>query len=288
MKYEVSPSSCRAANHAVPSTPITPTRRAVLTGGVALLAGASGARRSEAADRVPLAATPISRLTTPWWRERHLEKVARLRSGRVDLAWYGDSITQDWEKAGPQEWLDFAPVWDRFYGDRNAVNLGFKGDNTAHLLWRIQNGQAEGISPRAAVVLIGANNLGRVRWNASQTVAGIEAVVGELRRRLPRTRLLLLGVLPSERSKWVTRTTNDINTRLAELSGNGAAPGLSYMDVGGIFLHDGRVDRSQYYDPLLNPPEPVLHPTAQAQARIAAAIEPTLAAMMGDRSKVAR
>ena len=226
-------------------------------------------------------------MTTPWWRDRHHEKLARLRSGRVDLAWYGDSITQDWEKTGPPEWLDFAPVWDRFYGDRNAVNLGFKGDNTAHLLWRIQNGQAGGISPSAAVVLIGANNLGRVRWNASQTVAGIEAVVVELRRRLPRTRLLLLGVLPSERSKWVTRTTEHINARLAETFGTGAVPGVTYMDVGGIFLRDGRVDRSQYYDPLLNPPEPVLHPTAQAQARIATAIEPTLAAMLGVRSKVA-
>ena len=106
--------------------------------------------------------------------------------------------------SGPQEWRDFVPVWQRFYGDRNAVNLGFNGDATAHLLWRIENGEVAGIAPKVAVILIGANNLGRLHWSAEDTVAGIDAIVQQLRHRLPQTKLLLLGVLPSDRSTWVT------------------------------------------------------------------------------------
>lgn len=233
------------------------------------------------ADRVAVAATPISRQDTPWWKARHLEKLTEIKRGRVDLVWLGDSITQDWESEGPPEWRDFAPVWRRFYGDRHAVNLGFKGDTTSHLLWRMQNGELDGLQPKAAVVLIGANNMGRVHWNAEQTVSGIEAVIADLQRRLPSTKILLLSVLPSIRSKYVSRTTIDINHALAERFPAGGA--ITYMDVSALFMRDGTVDRTQFLDDQLTPPDPPLHPTAQAQRRLAEAIEPTIAAMMGDR-----
>jgi len=205
------------------------TRRLALVGAGALLG---------AADRVPVAATPLARQDTPWWRARHQEKLAELHSRRVDLVWLGDSITQDWEKQGPPDWQDFAPVWQRFYGGRNAVNLGFRGDNTSHLLWRMRNGELDGIHPKAAVVLIGANNLGRVHWSAPQTLAGIVAVVDELRSRLPATRVLLLGILPSVRSKYVSRTANAVNLELVERyppdgAGAGAHCGGDRADAGG-------------------------------------------------------
>ena len=236
-----------------------------------------------AAERAPVAAMPISRLDTPWWRERHEQKLAELRAGRVDLIWLGDSITQDWELHGPPAWRDFAPAWQRFYGDRNPVNLGFKGDTTAHLLWRMQNGELDGIRPKAAIVLIGANNMGRVHWDAEQTVAGIAAVIGELQRRLPSTGVILLSVLPSVRSKWVTRTTNQINRALAGRYPSGGP--VTFVDLTPLFLRgDGEVDRTLFYDDLLTPPDPPLHPTAQTQERIAATIEPTVAALMRDRN----
>ena len=164
-------------------------------------------------ERAPVAATPISRMETGWWRARHEAKIAEARamqaSGRpVELVWLGDSITQDWELNGPDGWRTFAPVWQRFYGDRNALNLGFGGDTTAHLLWRMANGELEGLRPKAAVVLIGANNMGRVHWSAPQTVAGIAAVLDDARRRLPGVKILLLSVLPSIRNHYVDRTTD--------------------------------------------------------------------------------
>lgn len=255
-----------------------PIPRRLLLSGPALLLGA--------AERVPVAATPISRLETPWWRARHEAKLAEVRGRRVDMIWVGDSITQAWEMEGPPEWRDFQPVWRRFYGDRNAVNLGFKGDTTAHLLWRLRNGEVDAIAPKAAVLLIGANNLGRVRWNAPQTVAGISATVEELRARLPGAHVLLLGILPSIRSQWTTQTTDEVNRALAARYAGGTVPRVRYMDVGHLFLRpDGQVDRTRFYDDMLTPPDPPLHPTARAQERIAEAIEPALAAMMGDRAK---
>ncbi len=255
------------------------SRRFLLLGAIPLLSGA--------AERVPVSAVPVSRLDTPWWRARHEEKLAELRGRPVNLLWIGDSITQDWERRGPPAWQDFAPVWQHFYGDRGAVNLGFKGDNTGHLLWRLRNGEIDGISPKAAVLLIGANNMGRVRWSPPQTVAGIAAVLDELRRRLPDTQVLLLGILPSVRSEWVTRTTAEVNRELAARYGDGQVPGVTYVDASALYLlPDGHVDRTQFYDIQYTPPEPPLHPTAQAHERLAELIEPTLARMLGDRSKV--
>jgi lysophospholipase L1-like esterase len=228
-----------------------------------------------------LAASPISRLDLPWWRARHEAKLKELARVRPELIFLGDSITQDWEKSGPADWQDFAPIWNRFYGDRNAVNLGFTGDTTASLLWRIRNGEVADIAPKVAVVLIGANNLGRVHWSAEATVAGIDAIVNELRHRLPETKILLLSVLPSERSPWVTQTTVEINHRLAAKYRDIAS--VTYLDLTGIFLRNGTLDRTLFLDPRLTPPDPPLHPSAQGQMLIAQAMEPVLAAMLGDR-----
>src|SRR5215469_17578941 len=116
-------------------------------------------------SHVILAATPISRMDLPWWRTRFEAKQAELKRDPPQLVFYGDSITQNWERHGPPDWMNFAPVWQRFYGDRRAINLGFVGDTTANLLWRIEHGEAGGIAPKVAVILIGANNLGRIHWS---------------------------------------------------------------------------------------------------------------------------
>ncbi|HET9019002.1 MAG TPA: GDSL-type esterase/lipase family protein [Acetobacteraceae bacterium] len=229
-----------------------------------------------AAAGPPPAARPISRMNTQWWRARHEAKLAEIRHERVDLVFLGDSITQDWEKSGPPPWQDFRPVWQRFYGARHAVNLGFKGDATSHLLWRIEHGEIDGIAPRAAVILIGANNLGRLHWSAQDTVEGIDAVVAEARRRLPHTGIILLGVLPSIRNAWVDRSTAEINAALAAHYGGGKVQGVTYLDVTPIFMKDGKVDPADFLDPHLTPPEPPLHPTPAAQAGIAEAVEPAL------------
>jgi lysophospholipase L1-like esterase len=228
-----------------------------------------------------LATVPISRMDLPWWRTRFEDKQQELRTKHPALIFLGDSITQDWEKHGPPEWRDFAPVWQRYYGDRNAVNLGFIGDTTASLIWRIDNGEVSGIAPKVAVVLIGANNLGRLHWSAEDTLAGIDVIVRGLRQRLPDTKVLLLGILPSDRSSWATETTRQVNRSLAAKYASGGE--VTFLDVGHVFTRDGRLNRDLFLDPKLTPPEAPLHPDAEGQALMAAAMEPTLAALMGDR-----
>jgi lysophospholipase L1-like esterase len=251
-------------------------RRLILSGFVSslVLAGPASAR-------TVLAATPISRSDLPWWRARHEATLIELARARPELIFLGDSITADWEKSAPPEWQDFAPAWQRFYGDRQAVNLGFKGDTTASLLWRIRNGEVAGIAPKAAVILIGANNFGRVHWSAEDTLAGIEAIIAELRHRLPATRILLLGVLPSERSAWISETTAQVNSGLAARYKND--PVVAFLDLTALFMRNGKLNRDLFLDARLTPPDPLLHPSAQGQALMAKAMEPMLATLLGDR-----
>lgn len=252
-------------------------RRFLLAGGMLGLAGAAPVP----AARVPLAATPISRMDAKWWAERHAAKRRELAAGPAGLLWIGDSITQDWEKAGPPEWRDFAPVWERFYGGRRAVNLGFRGDATAHLLWRLRNG---GVAPaKGAVLLIGANNFGRLRWSVADSLRGHEACVAEIRRVVPR--LVVMSVLPSDRGAWTTEATRGMNAGLAARYGGGRVPGVAYVDATSLFERGGAIDTTQYYDRHLRPPEPAIHPTAEAHARLAALIEPEVAAMLGDAAR---
>lgn len=229
-----------------------------------------------------IATTPVSRLEQAWWKARFIEKQAELRRKPVNLLWLGDSITQNWELAGPETWRRFAPIWQRYYGDRHAVDLGFKGDSTCHLLWRLQHGELDNLSPRGAILLIGANNFGHIHTNAEQTYAGIQAVLNEIHQRLPLTHILVLGVLPSIRSRWVTDNTHLLNGRLQREVSIGR-PYVSYADVGSLFITNGTVAADKFLDHYLSPPDPPLHPTAEVQGRIAALIEPKVAEMLGDR-----
>ena len=221
--------------------------------------------------KAPLAATPLARAEA-WWKARHEAKLAEIKAKKPNLIFLGDSITQDWEHP------EYAQAWQRFYGDRNAVNLGFKGDATSHLLWRIQNGEVAGIAPKAAVVLIGANNMGRLHWPADETLLGFDTILTELRRRLPTTKILLLSVLPSERNDWVTATTATINKALPA-----HANGATFVDVTQVFAPKGRLDKTLFSDPFMTPPEPALHPSPAGQILLSQAIEPHLAALLGDR-----
>jgi lysophospholipase L1-like esterase len=225
-----------------------------------------------------LAAVPICRTDLPWWRERHKEKLERIAQGHVDLVFLGDSITQNWERHGPPPWMDFVPIWQKFYGDRNAVNLGFIGDTTANLLWRINNGEVSGISPKVAVILIGTNNLVRTE----ETVAGIDANIAALEQRLPHTKILLLGILPSDRSAWATETNVAVNRELATKYAHN--PVVTFLDLGHVFMVNGKLNRDLFFDPKLTPPRAPLHPTAQGQELMAQTMEPTLSALLGDRA----
>lgn len=234
-----------------------------------------------AAAPASIATADISRMSTPWWAARFAAKQHALETGPSDLVWLGDSITQNWETDGPEEWRRFVPVWNRFYGDRHAVNLGFKGDSTCHVLWRLDHGELAAMHPKLVVLLIGANNFGHVHTDAAATYDGIRLILDRLRGHAPEARIIVIGVLPSIRSAWVDANTRAVNAMLA--SGLAHEQGVTFVDLARLFMRDGAVDPGDYLDPRLHPPDPPLHPTAQTQARIAAAIENLVAGALGDR-----
>ena len=191
----------------------------------------------------------------------------------AQVIWLGDSITQYWQRAGGHGYDDVLPVWQRYYvGPYRALAFGCIGDTTASLLWRLDHGEVAGLHPKLAIILIGANNLGRVHWGAALTVPGVEAVVDETRARLPNAHILLLGILPSIRSAWIDQQTALVNAALRNhYAGD---PAVTYIDAGGVLLRGGRADPALFVDPRLTPPKPAIHPNAEGMARIAAFIEP--------------
>jgi lysophospholipase L1-like esterase len=228
------------------------------------------------------AVAPIGRLDDAGWKARHEAKLREARSGSVDLVLLGDSITANYELAGPDPLHDYRGVWQRYYADRHALNLGFSGDGTRNLLWRIMNGEIDGIAPKVAIVLIGTNDIGWLSLAAADTVAGIHAVLAELHRRLPATKILLIGLLPSDRGAGVRQATAEINSAMAAYYGHGEVPYVTYLDVTSAFYKDGALDTSLFADPQQVPSEPALHPSPEGQERMAAAVEPTLSELLGD------
>jgi len=231
------------------------------------------------------AITPQDRLSESWWTERHNVILDAVRNHPdTQLLMIGDSITNNYDKAKlPDE--NFQPTWKEFYEPRKALNLGFSGDTTANLLWRLNHGEVDGLHPKAAVLLIGTNNTGHDHETAQQTESGIDAVVGDLQQRLPETHILLLGLLPSAVSADKTAQDQAVNRYLATCYGEN--PRISYLDIGAIFYRDGALNTDIFYDPRLPQHGKPLHPDTIGQRRMAEAIEPTLAKLMGDTPRVA-
>jgi lysophospholipase L1-like esterase len=233
-------------------------------------------------ETAPPTAGPIGRLDDLKWKARHEAKLVEASARPVHLMLLGDSITANYELQGPKPLRDYSGVWQRYYGDRYALNLGFSGDGTRHLLWRIMHGEIDTIAPNVAVILIGTNDIGWLHRTAADTVAGIDTVVAELHLRLPATKILLVGLLPSDRGAWVRQVTAEINSALAARYGTGQVPYVTYRDVSPAFFKDGVLDSSLFSDPRQVPPEPAFHPSPEGQARMAAALEPILSELLGD------
>ena len=225
------------------------------------------------------AVVPADRMNEKWWADRHNAILEQIHAHPdTSLVLIGDSITNNYDKANPPD-ENFQPTWNEFYAPRKALNLGFSGDTTAHVLWRLNHGEIDGIHPKVAVILIGTNNTGHGQ-TAEQTEIGIDAVVNRTEELLPQTHVMLLGILPSDISEDKTSRDQAINRYLATCYGEN--PRVTYLDIGSIFEKDGAVNTSIFYDPRLPGHPKALHPDTNGQRMMAEAIEPTLAELMGD------
>jgi lysophospholipase L1-like esterase len=218
------------------------------------------------ADKLHSALEPVSRGTGRGWMARHEKMNARVKQGNVDLLMIGDSITHGWEGSGKE-------IWAKYYTARNAVNLGIGGDRTQHVIWRLQNGNIEGLSPKAAVLMIGTNNS---KDNTPQEIAdGIEAIVKIIRTDLPETKILILAIFSrgennDDPRRQVNEQTNQIVCKLAD------GKMIHYLDINEKFLEaDGTLTREIMPD--------LLHPREKGYTIWAEAIEPTVAKLMGEK-----
>ena len=206
----------------------------------------------------------------PQFQAKHQANLAVAKQGDAEVLFMGDSITDFWRNAeGP-----FAgkPVLDRHFGNWKIANFGIAGDTTQGVLYRLQNGEGEGFSPRAVMLMIGTNNT--LRNNAAEIAEGVGAVVLELQKDFPQAKILLLGVFPRGRpNDPVRETIAEINRTIAKLHDGQR---VHYLDIGAKFLApDGSIPADVMSD--------LLHPSTKGYEIWAEAVKEPLTALMAGR-----
>lgn len=160
-----------------------------------------------------------------WFWPTHGRCLERTKQGNIDLAFLGDSITQGWP----------GDLFNKFYGNMNAVNFGCGGDKIQHLLLRLEDGTLRGTSPKVIVLLIGICNMGSN--TAEETAYGIDHMVKYLRTTYPKTKVLLLGLLPNKGNDGEKITA--VNKIIAKLDDG---KNVRFLDMGKKFVDkDGKI-----------------------------------------------
>ncbi len=140
--------------------------------------------------------------------EHHLEKhelILRMnKEKRPDVVFLGDSLTRRWE--------DNLSLWNEYFEEYNPANFGVGGDCIENVLWRVTNGQIDGINPRLFFVLIGTNNL----WKDSEEeiVEGIIEIVRVIHSKCTQSRVVVFGLLPREKDEG----DNECKTRIDSIN----------------------------------------------------------------------
>jgi lysophospholipase L1-like esterase len=201
-----------------------------------------------------------------WWGKRHHQVLEQVASGDVDLIYVGDSITHGFDNAGKE-------MWDKYYAPRKAVNMGFGGDRTQHVLWRFDHGEIDGISPKLAILMIGTNNSNGEDNTAEEIADGIKAICLKIRTKLPKTKILILAIFPRGEKPSPQREKNAQASLLASQIADDDI--IYYLDINQKFLQaDGTLSKEIMPD--------LLHPKEKGYKIWAEAIEPTVAKLMDE------
>jgi len=174
-----------------------------------------------AASEVP-GARPRMRVD-PNSEAAHVELVRKARSGNISLYFLGDSITRRWGSADDQYRTLYENWMHNFFG-WNAADFGWGGDTTENILWRIGNGELDGVMPKAIVLLAGTNNLTSpdipkmddVRVNS--VVDGVKAILSACQAKAPGATIVLIGVTPRNDDMSLMPLIRKINGKLAALA----------------------------------------------------------------------
>lgn len=214
------------------------------------------------------------------FRQMHASFLERAKAGPIGVLFLGDSITEGWRKA--------PHVWEQFYGKLQPANFGIGGDQTQHVIWRIENGELDGIQPKVVVLMLGTNNTSA--HTAEEIAAADKKIVELIRAKIPATKVLVLAVFPRGARKNkegvitpeaiadATKRMAVIEAVNAELAKLDDGTNVRFLDINAQFLgQDGKI------------PFPImpdqLHPTAAGYQLWAEAMQPLLEQMLGGAAK---
>lgn len=151
-------------------------------------------------------------------RVAHEQLLAKAKQGRIDVYFVGDSITRRW---GATDYPELLAHWNRNFHGWNAANFGWGADSTQHMLWRLQHGELDGVSPKVIVILAGTNNVGRAPPDDAKVAdisRGVQAIVETCRRKVPAATIVLTAIFPRNDNPAVVPGIQRINQNLAGLA----------------------------------------------------------------------
>jgi beta-glucosidase len=205
-----------------------------------------------------------------WWFARQAEKIGLMSKGDIDLLMVGDSITHNFENE--EVGLN---VWEKYFVPLNAINLGFGGDRTEHVLWRLDHLPVLEKPPKGAVLLIGTNNICWGSDTPRQAAEGVQAIAVKLKEIYPDMEVLVLGVFPRRRELDHPHRKQiiELNSYLPDLLKD--MEGVKFLDIGPAFL-----DENGFLSEEMMPD--TTHPSEKGHEIWAEAIAPELKRMLSE------
>lgn len=220
----------------------------------------------------PRAAADVAAPRPDYFQFQHMHEMflERGRIAPVGLLFLGDSITE--------AWWNVPEFWRQRYGAHQPANFGISGDRTQNVIWRLEHGELDRITPRVVVLMIGTNNT--ADNSAPEIVAGIDRILGLIRAKLPQTKVLVLAIFPRGPEKNPDGTPGAAAPRMAvirevnaQLSSRDDGRLVRFLDIGHVFLDpDGNIPWELMPDQL--------HLSPKAYERWAEAMQPLLDTML--------
>jgi lysophospholipase L1-like esterase len=153
----------------------------------------------------------------------HLQLLEKAKQGRIEVYFEGDSITRRWGTSDEQ-YKHFLANWRQNFFGWNAANFGWGGDTTQNILWRLNNGELEGVNPKVIVLMAGTNNVGNKSPAANEdprveeVTRGIKAILATFREKAPRATIVLMAITPRNDNIAVMPIIKMINERIAKFA----------------------------------------------------------------------
>jgi len=212
-------------------------------------------------------------------RLAHVQLLEKARKGGIDIYFEGDSITRRWGASDPQSKENLANWTANFFG-WNAADFGWGGDLTQNILWRLENGELDGVNPKIIVVLAGVNNVG-VRPPDDAKIAditrGLKAILHVCREKAPEATIILTAIFPRNDNMAVIPGINRINQNIAQFADGKKVRYLNVNDK--LAGQDGKL-----FDGMMDPGDK-LHPTVQGYQVWADGLKPVFTELLGMPAK---